>query len=194
MRKSLLHFFFVMIIPAVLITSCSLHDKTEAAKTDPVEANIKMYSHVWDEIVNKGNLGMFNDSNFTKDVVMHMSPSDIVGIDTARAYYANFITGFSDIKFTIKDVFGQSEAMGISRTITKSKKNLLYEIDGKPALEMYLRFLGEDFDSTQDQSKSLPPDFDVIDTVVESARKVKEKDMPDADAMIVFSCVGRLVH
>jgi len=39
---------------------------------------------------------------------------------------------------------------------------------------------------------SLPPDFDVIDTVVESARTIKEKDMPDVDALIVFSCVGRL--
>ncbi|MFD2727527.1 FIST signal transduction protein [Hyunsoonleella rubra] len=39
---------------------------------------------------------------------------------------------------------------------------------------------------------SLPPDFDVIDTVVESTRKEKEKNMPDADALIVFSCVGRL--
>ncbi|NVJ87629.1 MAG: FIST C-terminal domain-containing protein [Algoriphagus sp.] len=39
---------------------------------------------------------------------------------------------------------------------------------------------------------SLPPDFDVIEKVVESARTVKEMEMPDADAMLVFSCVGRL--
>jgi len=39
---------------------------------------------------------------------------------------------------------------------------------------------------------SLPPDFDVIDTVIESTRIVKEQEMPDADALIVFSCVGRL--
>jgi len=45
------------------------------------------------------------------------------------------------------------KSVGVSRTITKSKKNLLYEIDGKPALEMYLRFLGEDLDSTKDQTK-----------------------------------------
>lgn len=38
---------------------------------------------------------------------------------------------------------------------------------------------------------SLPPDFDVIDTVIESARKVKENELPEADALIVFSCVGR---
>lgn len=39
---------------------------------------------------------------------------------------------------------------------------------------------------------SLPPDLDVIDKVIESTRKVKENDMPEADALIVFSCVGRL--
>jgi hypothetical protein len=39
---------------------------------------------------------------------------------------------------------------------------------------------------------SLPPDFDVIDKVVESTKTIKEKDMPDADAMLVFSCLGRL--
>jgi small ligand-binding sensory domain FIST len=39
---------------------------------------------------------------------------------------------------------------------------------------------------------SLPPDFDAIDTVVNSTITVKEDTMPDADAMIVFSCIGRL--
>ncbi|MCU0343443.1 MAG: FIST C-terminal domain-containing protein [Ignavibacterium sp.] len=39
---------------------------------------------------------------------------------------------------------------------------------------------------------SLPPDFDVIDKVVESTRTIKEINMPEADAMLIFSCVGRL--
>jgi hypothetical protein len=39
---------------------------------------------------------------------------------------------------------------------------------------------------------SLPPDFDVIDQVIESARISKEKEMPEADVLMVFSCVGRL--
>jgi hypothetical protein len=39
---------------------------------------------------------------------------------------------------------------------------------------------------------SLPPDFDVIDTVVASSRTVKENNLPEADALLVFSCVGRL--
>jgi steroid delta-isomerase-like uncharacterized protein len=70
-----------------------------------------MYSQVWDEIMNKGKLELFNDSNFTKDVVMHASPTDVVGIDSARAYYSQFITGFSEIQFTIKDVFGQGDKL-----------------------------------------------------------------------------------
>jgi len=39
---------------------------------------------------------------------------------------------------------------------------------------------------------SLPPDFDSIDIVVKSTRIIKEKSMPDADALLIFSCVGRL--
>ena len=61
--------------------------------------------------MNKGKLDMFNDSNFTKDVIMHASPSDVIGIDSARAYYANFLTGFSNIQFTIEDVFGQGDKL-----------------------------------------------------------------------------------
>src|SRR5436853_3481828 len=88
-------------IIALLFFSCSTANRSQPASTDSVEANIKMYTHVWDEIINKRRLDMFNDSNFTTDVVMHANP-DIVGIDSARAYYANYLTGFSDITFTIK--------------------------------------------------------------------------------------------
>lgn len=38
---------------------------------------------------------------------------------------------------------------------------------------------------------SLPPDFDVIDTVVEECLEVKEKQLQDADAVIIFSCISR---
>lgn len=38
---------------------------------------------------------------------------------------------------------------------------------------------------------SLPPDFDVIDTVVEECTEVKEEQLQDADALIMFSCISR---
>lgn len=102
-----------LIIPVVFMFfgSCTGTVKPPAEKIDAIAANIKLYTHTWDEIMNKGKLDMFNDSNFTKDVVMHASPDDVVGIDSARAYYANFLTGFSKITFTIKDVFGQGDKL-----------------------------------------------------------------------------------
>lgn len=40
---------------------------------------------------------------------------------------------------------------------------------------------------------SLPPDFDVIEKVVEEAKSFKETTMPEADALILFNCGGRLM-
>lgn len=40
---------------------------------------------------------------------------------------------------------------------------------------------------------SLPPDFDVIEKVVKSCEELKENEMPEADAVIVFNCAGRLL-
>ena len=40
---------------------------------------------------------------------------------------------------------------------------------------------------------SLPPDFDVIDTVVEECTEVKDEQIQDADAVIMFSCISRFL-
>ncbi|MGG9962194.1 FIST signal transduction protein [Ferruginibacter sp. SUN106] len=40
---------------------------------------------------------------------------------------------------------------------------------------------------------SLPPDFDVVDKVINGVEEMKAIEMPDADAVIVFSCAGRQV-
>ncbi len=40
---------------------------------------------------------------------------------------------------------------------------------------------------------SLPPDFDVIEKVIKSLEKLKENKMPEADALIIFSCAGRIL-
>lgn len=40
---------------------------------------------------------------------------------------------------------------------------------------------------------SLPPDFDVVETVIKSAEDMKANEMPEADALVVFSCAGRLL-
>ena len=40
---------------------------------------------------------------------------------------------------------------------------------------------------------SLPPDFDVMEKVVKSVENLKATRMPEADAVVVFSCAGRIL-
>ena len=40
---------------------------------------------------------------------------------------------------------------------------------------------------------SLPPDFDVMEKVVKGVENLKATEMPEADAMVVFSCAGRIL-
>ncbi len=129
--------------------------------------------------------------------------------------------------------------IGISKTITKSKGNIVYTIDEKPALDTVMKYLGLSLSdeplnntvfnlgayyplqlerenapavmrtamlgNTEDRSLvcaghipqgskvrfSLPPDFDVIATVVGECEEVRENDLQEADALIMFSCVSR---
>ncbi len=39
---------------------------------------------------------------------------------------------------------------------------------------------------------TLPPDFEVIEEVSADARKIQSTEMPEADALLMFSCIGRL--
>lgn len=130
--------------------------------------------------------------------------------------------------------------MGIARIVTKSKGNLLYEIDGKPAIELYLKYLGmsdkiaeNDFKIFEELSieypfiverdhnetvlkspmtidrteKALfmdipmpegskfwfthPPEFDIVEEVIEKANQLKKDANEEADALLIFSCAGR---
>ena len=40
---------------------------------------------------------------------------------------------------------------------------------------------------------SLPPDFDVMEKVIKGVENLKATQMPDADALVVFSCAGRIL-
>jgi len=87
---------------AIFLTSCNmLHAQ--------IENDIKMYTATWDEIINNGKLDMFNETNFDKDITLVMSPENMVGNENVKAFYANYIKGFSNIEFTIVDVFGQGD-------------------------------------------------------------------------------------
>lgn len=77
------------------------------AQKSHLKKDIKMYSQLWDDIVNKGEIDLINAKHFDANIKLIANPENIVGIADFKAYYQNFLTGFSEIEFTIVDIFGQ---------------------------------------------------------------------------------------
>lgn len=131
--------------------------------------------------------------------------------------------------------------LGKVRTVTESKGEWLYGLDGQPALELYLRGLGQKLGDGANADKefvekigvyhpfmaldagdpqlrtpiavdaeknairldfpiaegkhlqfTLPPDFDIVETVLENASLIRNEKNTNADALLIFSCFGRL--
>lgn len=131
--------------------------------------------------------------------------------------------------------------IGVTKTVTKSEGCTIFTIDNQPALDLYIRYLGSDLPSNDDQmvffenlgnqypfqieregreplmcnpigfdklNKALtceinvpegsrfrfstPPDFDIMETIVNEATAFKNRHQTDADALLIFSCAGRL--
>jgi len=131
--------------------------------------------------------------------------------------------------------------IGISRTITKCEGTILYTIDEQPALDMYLKYLGESYDDSKEKyhlfenvavhypflvdresgasmmatpmsvdqeqkalicdvplrqgaklSFTMPPDFDFVEEVLKKARELKQNSNASGEALLVFSCAGRV--
>lgn len=111
-----LTFLLTALFFSAAFISCQKQNPTEQvseSRTDnaQLEKNLKMYEILWDDIINKGNINAINENSFTKDVVIIAAPENIVGIDAFKAYYQNYLTGFSDITFTINESFGQGDKL-----------------------------------------------------------------------------------
>lgn len=98
-------------------------------------------------------------------------------------------------KFLGKDMIAKDKAGGIDSFPLQVQR-----AEGKPMMRPIVSWNEEDksimLGAVADEGSlfrfSLPPDYEVIDAVIESAKEIKEKELPEADAMVVFSCVGRL--
>jgi len=94
---------------ATLLFSLSIAFVFVSCLDNKINKDIENYSNTWDEIINNRNLDYFNEDNFDKNITLIMAPENVVGIEAAKAFYSNYLTGFSDIEFTVKNVFGQGE-------------------------------------------------------------------------------------
>lgn len=96
----------VLLAVSISLFAC----KSEADKNEKIaQDNIKFYSKVWDEVINEGKISVL-DSAYAQDVVLHTVP-ETKGAANAKAYYANYITGFSNREFTVKETFAQGNKL-----------------------------------------------------------------------------------
>lgn len=91
-----------LVIAIIISTGCQ---QETGSSNIQVEDNIKMYTNVWDEILNKGNLDMF-DTHFAENYVNKTVSNTVNGPAEAKEYFGAFLTGFSDINFVVDEIFG----------------------------------------------------------------------------------------
>lgn len=87
-------------------------------------------------------------SRFEKTLVMANAPAS-QGIIAALGFYGDTLAISSGY------CGGWSE-FGTQRIITKSKSNVLYELDGEPALDLYKKYLGEQADELPNSGLRFP--------------------------------------
>ena len=96
-----------------------------------------IYDQLGDEIIITGGLAG-DAANFEKTLVGHNNPPETGNIVAIGFYGSNLKIGHGCI--------GGWDAFGPERIITKSQGNVLYELDGKSALDLYKVYLGDQAD------------------------------------------------
>jgi len=106
MKSIIKNILFVNLLALMLaiVFFAGCQQKQDDSK-DQVEANIKMYTNVWDEILNKGNIDMI-DTHFASNYVNKTVNSTVSGQAEAKEFFGAFLTGFSDINFVVDEIFG----------------------------------------------------------------------------------------
>ncbi|MEY3499713.1 MAG: hypothetical protein RL308_1382 [Bacteroidota bacterium] len=91
-------------LTSILFVGC----KNESAEREKIaQDNIKSYTKTWDLVINEGKVDVL-DTAYAPEIVLHTVP-EIKGIAKSKAYYANFVTGFTNRQFIVKDMFAQGD-------------------------------------------------------------------------------------
>ncbi len=91
---------FVGILMLIFVSTNSFGQKTDLATK-----NIKNYNHVWDVVINEGRISIL-DTAYAENAMLHTTPATM-GKANCIAYYNNYITGFSNRQFTVKESIAQ---------------------------------------------------------------------------------------
>ena len=90
---------------AGLVSCSSKNDKN----AELGKKNVDFYSNIWEVAVNEGRVNIL-DSAYIDDAVLHTVP-EIKGKANAKAYYENYVVGFSERQFIIKEIFADGDKL-----------------------------------------------------------------------------------
>lgn len=131
----------------------------------------------------------------------------VVGVDAVPADGTIAVVGLYGGALRIaQSAAGGWDAFGPPRRVTRSERNVLYELDGRPALELYERYLGDEAAGLPGTALLYPlriwqdasPDHDLVRTVLAIDRANKTMtfagDVPTGwSAQLMRGVQGRLV-
>ncbi|MHA8091895.1 ester cyclase [Aquirufa regiilacus] len=96
----------MLLVTAGTLFSCT----TQSEQNEKIAAeNIAFYSRVWEVAINEGRTNIL-DTAYAENVVLHTVP-ETKGKAAAKAYYDNYVTGFSDREFIIKETFASGNKL-----------------------------------------------------------------------------------
>ncbi len=90
-------------------------------------------NHFRDRIPVTGGLAG-DQANFSETVIVHNAPGEKNVVLAIGFYGESLRIGYGSM--------GGWDSFGVDRLVTRSTANILYELDGQPALELYKKYLG----------------------------------------------------
>ena len=160
MKKIVLFVLFISIL------SCKTESKKDTVADAKVqlEKDIEMYVNIWDDFLFNRDPSVINSKNFTEDCIVVTANGDIVGIEATKAFYSNYLSGFTEIEWEIKEAFGQGNKL-IKHYNFKGKHT--GDFFGIPASGNYLDLSGTTIVTMRDGKIAKEHDFFNMQTILD---------------------------
>ena len=161
-----------LLVLFTFILSCNNESKKDTV-TDAnaqLEKDIEMYVNLWDDFLFNRDPSVINSKNFTEDCIVVTANGDIVGIEATKAFYSNYLSGFTEIEWEIKEAFGQGNKL-IKHYNFKGKHT--GDFFGIPASGNYLDLSGTTIVTMRDGKIAKEHDFFNMQTILDQLTKSK---------------------
>jgi steroid delta-isomerase-like uncharacterized protein len=156
----------VVFVLFISILSCKTESKKDTVADAKVqlEKDIEMYVNIWDDFLFNRDPSVINSKNFTEDCIVVTANGDIVGIEATKAFYSNYLSGFTEIEWEIKEAFGQGNKL-IKHYNFKGKHT--GDFFGIPASGNYLDLSGTTIVTMRDGKIAKEHDFFNMQTILD---------------------------